>query len=742
MKPQHLTCQWGRVVVSLESDQLLSVKGDTDCAVFFGQGYGTAKLRLWQLDLTRRVASGRLAEIMGNAALRTDIFQRRLGLPELAERAEKLDQAAPEGSWQAQQHQHIQAYIAGINHALERMKILPIECLLLRYRPEAFTVIDSYLLGQLKYFINSAWQYELFHTRLANKLTTTQHRQLLTTFSQEGEQIAPLPLDEQMDYHQDVVNALKDGLKGLQHLGLSSPDTGSNVFAVNGSWTSSGKPLLASDPHMGQVNPNFNLLCRLESQEGLNVLGSHFPGAPGIIVGRNPQAAWGMVGIMADNQDLFWGKIDVDNLQVETASGVQSLNKRIHNIQLKSGTSHTFTTYDFAHGRLVSEKNGYGMFLRWPALDDPSGDITFYQLAKCHDWHSFRDGLRHVRNSPMMVGYADEHGDIGLQTMGYIPQRHQQLGSLLLNLTEPQHQWLGYVPFDDLPSEHNPECGYVIYANQYNQSLLDNKVPLSNRWHAPSRALRIEALIQQNRSHSLDSFKAIQDDKTDYFAQKTLPFLLSYVPEDTRLSAWNGNTKNIAESRLFDVWFQHITDALLKKTLRRGARTLYTDFWPGYRWNILNILQNHTVDWQYCDDDIETLVREAYARALVASQKMVLPQVEFQHSIKKPLWLNRFFTGRYLYDGGNRETVHATRQNADFLTQSHAGENKTVKTKPYTFGPSFKLLSDLSHQQTCWYLINTPASGSPFFWRLKPALNAWKKGIRTETQLSLLKGRS
>lgn len=736
MKPQHLTCPWGTVVVALESNQLLSIKADTDCAVFFGQGYGTAKLRLWQLDLSRRVASGRLSEIMGNEALRTDIFQRRLGLPELAKRAANQDKLAVSDSWQAQQYLHIQAYIAGINHALKQMKILPIECLLLRYRPEEFTVEDSYLLGQLKYFINSAWQYELFHTRLANKLSATQHRQLLTTFSLEGEQIAPLPLDEQGNYHQEVLQALKDGLKGLQYLGLSSSDTGSNVFAVNGTLTASGKPLLASDPHMGQVNPNFNLLCRLESQEGLNVLGSHFPGAPGVIVGRNTQAAWGMVGIMADNQDLFWGKMDVDKRQVETAAGTLPLTQRVHEIKLKSGKSHTLTTSDFAQGQLVSEKNGYGMFLRWPALDDPSGDITFYSLAKCHDWNSFRDSLRYVRNSPMMVGYADVHGDIGLQTMGYIPQRHQQLGSLLLKLSEPQHQWLGYVPFDELPFEHNPECGYVIYANQYQQSLFDNKVPLSNRWHSPSRALRIETLLKQSDQHTLSSLKVIQDDKTDYFAQKALPYLLAYVPEDIYLSTWDGNTENITASRLFEVWFQYITDYLLKKNLRRGARTLYTDFWPSYRWNVLAILQHHSEDWQYNSNDIEMLLRETYARALMASQKMVLPQVEFQHSIKKPLWLNKLLTGHYAYHGGNRETIHATRQNADFLTQSHAGENKSIKTKPYTFGPGFKLLSDLDNQKACWYLINTPAKGSPFSWQLKSVLNAWRNGIRIETQLS------
>ncbi|AMG65588.1 penicillin acylase family protein [Providencia stuartii] len=736
MKTKHLSCQWGHVTLSLESAQLLSVKGNSDNAVFFGQGYGTAKLRLWQLDLSRRVASGRLSEIMGNGALRTDVFQRRLGLVELAERATNIDCAAPTHSWQAMQYQHIQAYTAGINQALSEMKVLPIECLLLHYRPEIFSISDSYLLGQLKYFINSAWQYELFHTRIANRLTPKQHQQLLATFSHEGHQIPPLPLNENGDWHQEVVKALKDGLKGLQYLGLASPDTGSNVIAISGSLTQSGKPLLATDPHMGHVNPNFNLLCRLESDEGLNVVGSHFPGSPGIIVGRNNHAAWGMVGIMADNQDLFWGKLDLENEQVETASGNLPLTKNIHEIKLKNGKSHSFTTYSFAQGRLVSEKNGYGMFLRWPALDDPSGDITFYQLAKCQDWPSFRDALKHVKNSPMMVGYADIHGDIGLQTMGYIPKRHQQIGSLVLSLTEPQHQWLGYVPFDELPCEHNPERGYTLYANQYSESLFTGKVALSNRWHPPSRSRRIEALIQHTDQHTTETLTAIQDDKTDYFAQQAKHFLLPFVPEDKMLSQWDGNTENIQASRLLDVWFQHLTDKLLGKVLKRGSRTLYTDFWPSCRWSILNILQHHIEDWQHEADALPNLIRECYATALVASQKMAHPQVEFQHSIKKPIWLNKLLTGRFPYQGGNRETVHATRQNADFLTQSQAGKNESIKTKPYTFGPGFKLISNLANRGECVYLINTPAKGSPFFWQLRKTLNDWQAGKRKTTRLA------
>ncbi|WP_347253761.1 penicillin acylase family protein [Leminorella grimontii] len=725
-----LKSPWGNVSVELENAQLMCIRGDTDRAVFFGQGYGTARLRLWQLDLSRRVASGRLAEILGDAALRTDVFQRRLGLTELAKRAQATDASAAPDSWQGQQYQHVQSYIDGINYALESAKARPAESWLLGYRIAPFSVTDAYLLAQLKYFINSAWQYELFHTRLAGKLTQEQHRQLFTTFSEEGSRISPLPLDAEGQWLPMVEKALKDGLSGLSYLGMSSPDTGSNVIAVSGRHTASGKPILAADPHMGYVNPGFNLLCKLVSDEGLDAIGSHFPGAPGIIVGRNRHASWGMVGIMADNQDLFFGQIDLEAGKVKTADGWVALTEEKQLIARKSGSVHEFIARGFSEGRLLMEKGNYGLFLRWPALEKPDGDITFHALSKCHDWQSFRDALSRVNNSPMMVGYADVHGDIGLQAMGMIPRRLCDMGSLVMDLTNPDHQWRGYVPFDQLPSSHNPPEGYAVYANQYSDALFNGRQPLSNRWHSPSRAKRVAELIRATSKHTAQTLAAVQDDKVDYFARQALPVLLPYLTVESPLSQWDGDTRRLECARLFDQWIQHLMDNVLAKALKRGARALYADFWPGCRWNLIMILKEHLSAWGFEQESVAALVQESYDKALISSAKMTAPWVEYQHTIKRPGWLKKLLTGRYPYQGGNRETVHATRQNADFLTQSQSSPDGQLVSKPYTFGPGFKLISDMESAGDIHYMTNMPAGGSPFFWRLGPTLSRWQKGLR------------
>ncbi len=723
---------YGPVTVRRETPHLLAVTADTDCGAFYGQGYGAGWLRLWQLDLSRRVARGELAEILGSPARRTDFFQRRLGLDALARRAAAHDAAAPEGSAAARQFAHCQAYVAGINRALTKTYLLPVECLLLRYRPKPFVVEDVYCAAQLKYFINSAWQYELFHTRLSSHLSARQSAQLLASFSEEGPSLPPLPWDDQGQRLAEAETALRDGLAGLRLLGLASPDTGSNVLALGGGRSASEAPLLATDPHMGQVNPSYTLLCRLTSAEGLEVIGAHFPGAPGIFTGRNRHIAWGMVGLMADNQDLYWGKIDLEQSRVFCEGAWVDLQKDEQRIVIKGKPSQSLTTFGFAGGRLLRTSKSHGLFLRWPALDRPFGDISLSGVAKSRDWEEFRAAVSQINNTPMIAGYADIHGNIGLQAIGLIPKRKEDVGSLVLSLDRPEHQWQGYVAFEDLPTRFNPPDGYVAYANQYSSALFAGRPVLSNRWHPPTRALRLAELIQQTPRHTVETLTTIQDDRVDAFARMALPFLLDWLGTPSPLTGWNGDTCSIEHALLFDRWFLCLVRRVLGKKLGPGTRALYTDFWPGYRWNLLDILRHHAKDWGHEDEqDIARLVQEAHAEALAGASAP--PRVEFQHTLKRPLWLKRLLTGSFPYDGGNRETIHAVRQNVDFLTLSQVG--KTKKAKPYSFGPGFKMVFDLSPTGKIGYMANTPAKGTPFCWALRETLSRWRCGLRWWTDL-------
>lgn len=727
----RLHSPWGNVHVRLLDDQMLHVRAETDLAAIWGQGYAVGRLRLWQLDLTRRAARGELAQILGSRARRGDIFQRKLGLSGLAEReaARVADLSALSGDDLRQVNQ-VRAYVDGINTALARVRLLPPECLLLRYRPAPFAETDVYAAALLKYFINSAWQFEIFHTRLSGRLTTAQAGQLFATFSHEGGVLPPLPRTGGT-LTASAARALEDGLAGLRLLGMSSPDSGSNVFAVSGARSATGFPLLASDPHMGQVNPGYNLLCTLHSDDGLWVSGSHFPGIPGVIVGRNRVAAWGMVGIMADNQDLFWGETDLKNDRVHTAEGSLPLERREETIAVRgSKKGLTLFTFGFAGGRLIQAHDGRALFLRWPALDSPLGDITLAGLARCDNWQSFRNGVRRLHNSPMMVGYADAGGNIGLQTTGLFPRRSSPLGSLLRSLDDPSATWRGYLDFDELPSTYNPPEGYVIHANQYSEAMFAHGPHLTNRWHAPSRALRIEERLMEIKAHTPETLAEIQDDLLDIFARRTLPRLRPLLPEQSPLRQWNGDTRDVAASRLFDAVIEELAALLTQDRLGPKTLALYMDFWPSFRWSVWHILEHGLTDWPCGHDSVtaDDLLRQAYTRAVL--RPPLIAESAFRHTLQKPAWLGRLLTGAQPHIGGNRETVHAARQNMDFLT-SQLGTGPS-QCRPYSFGPAFKLVMDLSPDGGLRYLSSMPAKGAPFRWNLRATLNRWRKRERRQ----------
>jgi penicillin amidase len=711
---------YGRIRIDEISAQCVRVQGPSDRACYFGQGYVAGCLRLWQMDLTRRVAAGELSAILGPATLATDRFQRNLGLRGLAVREAQRMAGTVEGG-------HVAAYVAGVNQAMADTTLPPLECVLLGYRPAPLMVEDVHLVAQLKYFINAAWQFELFHTFVSGRLETAQAAHLFATISDTGATFDPLARTGNDALADAVAAALAAGLAGLEHLGLSSPDIGSNAFAVGGGRSASGHPLLATDPHMGNVNPGFNLLFHLRSDEGLDVFGSSFPGAPGIIVGRNRHCGWGMTGIMADNQDLYVGQLNAAGTEVRVDGTWQALDHEHSTIAVRGQAPEPHLARGFSGGRLIHAADQRAVFLRWPALDQPVGGICLNALSRARDWPSFRSAVAELTNSPMMVVYADRAGDIGIQAIGHVPRRRHPVGSLLLSLDDPAHAWAGYIPFAELPHALNPPAGAIVNANQYDSGLFDGGPHLSTRWHPPSRAWRIHELLNARAKHDPASLMAIQDDRVDLFARSALPRLHAHMDQPTGLEHWTGDTRDAACATLFERWMHALLHRLLDPVLEAGLVDRYMDQWPAHRWNVLSMLDADVPAWR--NQPVTALVRAAFAdaRALVAP----IARVVYRHSLRRHP-LGGLFSVSHAYAGGSRETVHVARRNADFLTASQGARDPAA----FSFGPSFKLVFDFGPEASVDYLSNMPSRGNPLGWALRATLRRWQRGARYRLKLS------
>jgi penicillin amidase len=478
---------------------------------------------------------------------------------------------------------------------------------------------------------------------------------------------------------------------------------------------------------MGNVNPGYNLLCKLVSDDGLAVVGSHFPGAPGIVIGRNRDCGWGMVGLMADNQDLLVGAIDLAASRVRVHGHWQQLDRTVSSIEVRGGEPVEHTGYGFAHGRLVVARGGRGLFMRWPALDMPLGGVCLSELARARDWDSYRHGVARMTNSPMLSIYADRHGHIGLQAIGYIPRRRRAIGSIVLSLDVPAHAWDGYVPFNDLPSALDPPTGWIAYANEYCSRTFGDRAHISNRWHPPTRAHRIAELIAGRLRHDAHTLHAIQDDRVDAFARDHLPFFASLLPTRCALTGWNGDTRDTAHALLFERWMTAILDEVTSSALPPALAANYADLWPAHRWNMLAILREHASAW---DLEVSAIVSRAYERATARGRDA--PYVELRHTLRRHPLGKLAFTARHRYDGGARETIHTARRNVDFLTAAQA-EGRSDSS--FHFGPAFKLVYDFSPEGGTHYLSSTPASGVPLGIALAPTLRRWRRGRRYRTRL-------
>lgn len=721
-----LSTRHGTARITRTHEQLLTIDAATDAAAYHAQGYATADQRLWQLELSRRLAGGRLSEMLGNHSLSTDRFQRKLNLRSLAERSMALHAKDAERPL-------LQAYVDGINQRLRSTLILPPECIALRHRPAPFGLIDVYLIAHLKYFINSAWQFELHHTVVSNALDGDKAADLFCTFDETGGRAPPVSGELRIQFASELQALLEAARNALEHLGLDSPDIGSNAFAISGSRTKSGLPLLANDPHMGLVNPGFNMFFHLRSQQGLNVCGSNFPGGPGIVVGRNQDIAWGLTGAMMDNQDLYWGEVDLVARQVRTPLGWEPLRHQRECIVVRGEPTHEMDVYACEHGHLLHARQGIGLFLKWPALDGDLGSISLHSLNRASNWQEFRQGMTELKNCPGVAVYADRHNHIGAQIYGLMPQRSQgreAAGSLVLPLHEARWQWQGYVAPEALPHTFDPPDGLIVHANQFIPEFLGDTY-ISNRWHSPARALRIRELLSTKPAFCASDLADMQDDQVDVFARTWLPRLLATLPQaelaPACLRSWAGNTQETDAALLFERWIDELAQRVLRRHLPDRQALDYVNQWPAWRWNVMHTLFGPTA-WM-SESDSRSLVRQSLEQSMASATQP--PKVVFRHTLRRNPLLRMLFDASLPYTGGSRETISALRRNLDFLSKGQ-GPNASAGEPNFCFGTSFKLVHDLAPGAPNLLLANMPNSGRPFYWSLKPHLQRWQRGRRQQ----------
>ncbi|MFY9552558.1 MAG: penicillin acylase family protein, partial [Thermoanaerobaculia bacterium] len=520
------------ITIETDAHGVPTIRASSIPDAMFGLGYVHARDRLWQMEFQRRAGSGRLAEILGERLVPADRFLRTIGFRRTAE-AEWAALSAPA-------RRLLEAYAAGVNAYLEADSARPIEFRLLRVSAEPWRPADSLVWGRMM-----AWDLaanaadEIRRARLIEALGVEKAAELLPSAASEPTILEGSEWRSRSAAAESQVSGPRSqvdwaraqrGFEALAALGFGGgEDLGSNSWVLAGSRTSTGKPLLANDPHLRLRAPSTWYLAALDAP-GLRAAGATLPGVPGVIIGHNDRIAWGLTSLEPDVQDLFVEEVAPgDPTRYRHGGEWKPFATRVETIRVRGGRDVALTVRESVHGPIITDalsgagQLGTAVALRWTGLDpDDRTAEAFFAFAAARTWDEFLAGARLLRAPAQNLLYADVEGHIGYTAAGAMPIRPRADGLLPVSGTG-EDDWSGTIPFDELPRVLDPPRGFLVTAN--NRVVPSDPYPFGRTWGAPYRARRVTEMVAAKPRLSPEDAAAMQLDHRSLQAEELLPLL-------------------------------------------------------------------------------------------------------------------------------------------------------------------------------------------------------------------------
>lgn len=493
----------GRVEILRDRSGVPHVYAASTPDLYFGLGIAMAQDRLWQMDRLRRRALGRQAEILGAAYLSSDIAHLTVGIDQIATReADAMDDAT---------RSMVAAVVAGINRQIELFgSDLPPEFQRLNYAPEPFAVRDVVAIARGIWWSLNGRIDRIVAAEAARLLPEQFHGLYLTPEASEN--------------------------RVLQNAAGTDDATGSNNWALHGSRTQGGKPVLCGDPHQPFWVPSSWYEYALHGPED-DVAGAGHPGFPGLWWGSNGSIAWAITNNMASTRDLYVEQVDSQNPgRYRDGSGLRSFAERHVTIAVRDAAPHSLTIRSTVRGpvvnALVPSLDTAGdppLSLRWIGMEHMDDIRASIAVGRARDWRSFREALRDWSVAIFNFVYADANGHIGYQMAGRIPIRGRVVPGFRVG-NAAEDQWQGTIAFDDLPHMYDPPSGYVASANQ--RIVPDDwPQPIYGAYSQGHRGVR---LVQALGRGTMDTAANItlQNDVKNCRAERLCPHILHQLGDD------------------------------------------------------------------------------------------------------------------------------------------------------------------------------------------------------------------
>ncbi len=555
----------GNVDVYLDDRLVPHIYADHDEDAYFVQGYLHAKYRLWQMDFQTRVASGRLSEIAGADKLSIDRFFRRLGMVYGAEQTEaNINANNPE------MKATVDAYTAGVNAYLKQLapEDLPFEYKLMNYAPEMWTPKKTYLfLMFMSYDLTGhAAAADLQLTNTKDFLGYDLFDKLYTNNQDSLDPIIPKGTVYQKPSIIPIKSANADStyLMKTNNLALNFQDApvapninnGSNNWAVSGSKTKSGRPILCSDPHLGLNLPSLWYEVQITTPTH-STYGASFPGSPAVIIGFNDSLAWGVTNAGRDVLDYYELKFKDSSENEYWFNGAwTSVTKRKEIIKVKDSAdviedipmTHWGPAMYDAHYQNLQSK-GRNLAVKWTATNSSTGVETFYRLNRAKNYDDYIKAISLWTCPGQNFVMATISGDIAIKQQGAFVARWEHQGDFIMPGTDSAYDWQGIIPNEENPTIKNPARGFVSSANQ---KATDPSYPyyLGTANSFPLyRGISVNQHLIGMSNITPEDMQALQTNNDNVFAATARPALMKYLQVDklspdakrmvTEMTNWN-----------------------------------------------------------------------------------------------------------------------------------------------------------------------------------------------------------
>ena len=740
----------GKSVTVVFDERLVPhIFGSNDVDVYFAQGYITGMHRLFQMDISARATEGRLSEFLGSRTIEYDRSQRRLGLAKAAEQTDEI------WAQNAEMYQNLKQYAAGINAYIETLSPAdyPIEYKILNFSPEEWSPYRTALFAKSMANVLCSSQKDLEFTNTLNIFGRESFDVIAPAYNPKQSPI--IPAGTKWDFNSVAVqNRIQIPVGDLPSGSFEENDEnflyGSNNWAVGGSKTPHGKPILCSDPHLRLTLPSIWYESHIITPE-YNCYGVSLPGFPGITIGFNEHIAWGITNAGHDVMD--WYQIDWIDEEKGTYwldGKAENATMRIEEIRVRDQETVTDTIWYTKWGPAHEDGKYQGLAMQWLPLEaigahEPQ---TFFDLNRAKNHEDYLNALENYISPAQNFVFASTSGDIAIKVGGKLPLRSAEQGKFVQSGSHSQNGWQGYIPSEHNPHVLNPTRAFVSSANQNSTDLSYPYYYNGDPYFEDYRGRRLNDLLEQQEIFSAEDMKKIQLDNYSLKAAEILPTLLAYLDRVNgpvvnsvmavevlnSLKKWNYAYEWDSKAPIyFDVWYRQFYNQTWDEVISlRDSTSVISP----KSWRTIELAQNEPnhkfFDQLYSEDRVEQL-----QDIVLLSFQDMLRDIEDLPASRLKNW------GAY-----KRTSISHLAQIPVFSRSlpGASGTNGVLNATGSTTGPSWRMIVEMTTPVKAQVVYPGGQSGDPSSPYFDNMVDAWKDGkyyqahfVKTPEELNSLK---